>query len=337
LIGGAIGDALGWPVEFLSYAAICDRYGKGGIQKLVPSVKGKAGITDDTQMTLFTAEGILRSESRIHVKGICHVPSVVYYAYQRWLVSQAYDKKDDLEWIYDGWLFGRSDLHAVRSPGNSCLSALASGNRGSLDKPINKSKGCGAIMRSAPFGLMYGKEMAFQYAAECAALTHGHPSGYWSAAALAYLIAEIYEGQGMEIGVQHTIFKLETVKDGEECIEKLQLAMALAKGNASDREAIMRIGQGWVGEEALGIAVYASLKHQDDFLKGIIAAVNHDGDSDSTGAITGNILGLYLGLDGIADEWIDGVELKDEIFQISDDLIKRFADNEAWLKRYPGH
>lgn len=92
LLGGAIGDALGGPVEFLSYNEILNEYGKDGIQDLVCSESEKAEITDDTQMTLFTAEGILRSETRGREKGICHVPSVVYNAYLRWLSTQGYPK-----------------------------------------------------------------------------------------------------------------------------------------------------------------------------------------------------------------------------------------------------
>ncbi len=79
LVGGAIGDALGWPVEFLELEEIIHRFGEGGIRDLVLSSSGKAEITDDTQMTLFTAEGILRSETRSIIKGITHPPTVVFF------------------------------------------------------------------------------------------------------------------------------------------------------------------------------------------------------------------------------------------------------------------
>lgn len=85
LIGGAIGDALGWPVEFLSKDEIKNHYGEAGITDLVIGSSGKAEITDDTQMTIFTAEGLLRANTRYSYKGICHGPSVVYRAYLRWL------------------------------------------------------------------------------------------------------------------------------------------------------------------------------------------------------------------------------------------------------------
>lgn len=65
LIGGAIGDALGWPVEFDSLSDIKQKYGQDGITDL-EIVNNKAEITDDTQMTIFTADGLLKAA----IKGI---------------------------------------------------------------------------------------------------------------------------------------------------------------------------------------------------------------------------------------------------------------------------
>ncbi len=175
LLGGAVGDALGWPVEFLRMNEIKKKYGEEGITDLVEGVNGKAQITDDTQMTLFTAEGILRAENRRREKGISCPPTLVYHAYLRWLHTQGYPQNKDKNSIYDGWLIGIKELYASRAPGNTCLSALSSGSMGTIEQPINNSKGCGGVMRAAPVGLFYRKEEAFQIACECAALTHGHP------------------------------------------------------------------------------------------------------------------------------------------------------------------
>ena len=141
IIGGAIGDALGWPVEFMKLDGIINHYGLIGIQELEITPSGKAEITDDTQMTLFTAEGILRAETREILKGICHPPTVVYHAYQRWLLTQGYPLVKDYEWIYDGWLLDIKELYVKRAPGKSCLTALASRKMGTIEHPINNSKG----------------------------------------------------------------------------------------------------------------------------------------------------------------------------------------------------
>lgn len=337
LLGGAIGDALGWPVEFLGTSEIKRKYGENGITDLVIGTNGKAEITDDTQMTLFTAEGILRAEAIRKAKGSCNGTTAVYHAYLRWLHTQGYPKMEDYDGIYDGWLIGIRELHSNRGPGNTCLSALSSGKRGTIDKPINNSKGCGGVMRVAPAGLFYPKDEVFEKAAEFAAITHGHPSGYLSAGALAYIIALIIEGEDIEAVVKAAIEKLKGYRGSEECLRSLNRALELSKSDISDIGAISQLGEGWVGEEALGIAVYCALKYRDDFKKALIVAVNHDGDSDSTGAITGNILGAYLGLSRIPAEWIEKVELKDVILQVADDLLNGYRDDKDWRMRYPAY
>ncbi|PKM88141.1 MAG: ADP-ribosylglycohydrolase family protein [Firmicutes bacterium HGW-Firmicutes-12] len=337
LLGGAIGDALGWPVEFLSLDEIKKNYGEQGITDLIVGISGKSEITDDTQMTLFTAEGLLRAESRGREKGICHPQTVVYYAYQRWLNTQGYPKIKDLEWIYDGLLVGVKEMHKRRAPGNTCLSALLSGKQGSVDNPINNSKGCGGVMRVAPVGLYYRKENAFNIASELAALTHGHSSGYLSGGALAYMIASIIEGETIETVVENTLVELKKHENHQECVKSLSQALNLSNSGLSDIDAILHIGEGWVGEEALGISTYCTLKYKNDFNKALIAAVNHNGDSDSTGAITGNIIGAYLGLKRIPQDWVFKVELKEVITQLADDLFVKYQEGDEWWSRYPGY
>ncbi|MDD4201067.1 MAG: ADP-ribosylglycohydrolase family protein, partial [Eubacteriales bacterium] len=221
------------------------------------------------------------------------------------------------------------------APGSTCLSALSSRKRGNMNEPVNDSKGCGGVMRVAPAGLFYPKESAFRMAAEFAALTHGHSSGYLSAGALAYLIASIIEGQDIQTAVQNTLVELEGYKNHDECTQSLKKALDLSGDSLSDTGAIAQLGEGWVGEEALAISVYCALKHRDDFRKALIAAVNHNGDSDSTGAITGNIVGAYLGLSQIPEEWIENIELKEVLMLTADDLCTEFNEDNVNLDRYP--
>jgi ADP-ribosylglycohydrolase len=337
LIGGAIGDALGWPVEFMKLEQIKHLYGVNGITELVLASNGKAEITDDTQMTMFTAEGLLRAEVGMRYNGISDKPTVIYHAYQRWMLTQKYTPLKEYNWIYDGWLLNLKELHARRGPGNTCLSALRSQTIGSVDKPINNSKGCGAIMRSGPFGLLLSKENAFEEAVESGALTHGHPSGYLAAGAFAYMIAAVIEGQDLKSAIAETMNVLNKKDGSDECMDKIQLALDLVERNHPDQTAIQMIGEGWVAEETLGIAVYCAIKHRDDFKRALIAAVNHDGDSDSTGAVTGNILGAYLGIEAIPENWVKNLELSEAITQLSDDLLSGFQEGEDWVVRYPGY
>jgi ADP-ribosylglycohydrolase len=186
LLGGAIGDAFGWPIEFMKLDSIKNKYGENGLAKLFIGSNGKAEITDDTQMTMFTAEGLLRANNRLNSKGICHAPTVIYFAYLRWLYTQGYPKKENYDFIYDGWLIEIKELFFRRAPGNSCISSLLSDKKGNINFKINDSKGCGAIMRSAPFGLFLRSEEALEISRESAALTHGHPTGQIAAGGLSY-------------------------------------------------------------------------------------------------------------------------------------------------------
>ncbi len=341
LLGGALGDALGYPVEFAKLSEIRSRYGPGGLQDFSPYEVGL--ISDDTQMTLFTAEGLIRAAVCRRDKGACNVPGVVHHAYLRWLHTQgekvAVPAKPGLYFDNkpDGWLVTVDELHARRAPGMTCLAALHSGTMGTVSEPANDSKGCGGIMRIAPAGLIGGPD-PFVLGCELAAITHGHPTGYLAAGFLAQLIDDVAHGISRAEAIEHASVKLREVKDHEECLRAVGKAVALAENGEPSAEKVESLGEGWVAEEALSISLYCALVAQE-FADGVRLAVNHSGDSDSTGAITGNILGAWLGIRAIPADWLQKLELREVIEQIAGDLHEiTFGDVEvqAYRERYPG-
>lgn len=328
LLGGAAGDALGYAVEFITAEMIRDFYGPAGIRHYALS-RGKALVSDDTQMTLFTAEGIVMGWNRAVAGGMAADMEVyVHDAYMNWLATQGYRKEG--MWRQFSYLMQCPELFHQRAPGGTCLGALLSGRMGSLREPINQSKGCGGVMRVAPVGFVgpFGRryddspeDAALWQAAKIAAITHGHPMGYMSAAMLAEMIRLITLDNGMtleEIALS-AMEKTERLLGADEAPAGMSLhgltrkAIALSCEDVNDTETIHSLGGGWVGEEALAIALYCVLKYQDDFSACIRAAVNHDGDSDSTGAIAGNLLGAWLGVEGIPSEWIEPLEGREAI------------------------
>lgn len=321
LIGGALGDALGWPVEFLLDVEIKEKYGAKGITDFVIGEKGKVEITDDTQMTLFTAEGLLSALVRGEESDII---SYIYDKYLAWLYTQGETVKG--QYLSKCWLIDKEELYKKQAPGLTCIESLKSGIKGTIKKPINHSKGCGGVMRVAPIGLMFEGKKAFQIACECAAITHGHPSGYISAGIFACIIAEIILGIDIKESVNIALNIAKDYEGHEECIAVIKKAINLVESNVNTNEAINQIGEGWVGEEALAIAIYCSLKYKYDFWEALMVAVNHDGDSDSTGAITGSILGAFLGIDKISKICIEKLELLEVVTEIADKMYEYIKD-----------
>jgi ADP-ribosylglycohydrolase len=257
----------------------------------------------------------------------------VFNSYRLWLNTQFGSNIPKKE----GWIAQIKDLYATRAPGNTCILAIRGNNPGSIEKPINNSAGCGGVMRVAPAGLMYHKtpKLAFQVGAECAALTHSHPRGYLPAGALSEMIAHIINGKNIDEAVTETIQTLKTYKDSEPVVELMSSAQKLAKSKINPEDAIKMLGEGWVGDEAIAISTYCALKEPKNFQKAVTMAVNHNGDSDSTGAILGNILGAHLGVEEIPAKWLQKVELSDELGQLAKDLYVNPQDIENAAIRYP--
>ena len=216
-----------------------------------------------------------------------------------------------------------TELFARRAPGNSCLSALATGKMGTIEKPINNSKGCGGVMRVAPVGLFLHRypEDAMRHGMGIAALTHGHPTWYIAAGAFSVIIAELINGKSLEVSLNTSFELLKELDKNNETTLALKNAIELANTDIDTSKAIKQLGEGWIAEEALAIAVYCSLK-ENDFKKALRIAVNHDGDSDSIGSICGNILGAKEGMKVITQSWLSQIELKELIIDIAKKLYQ---------------
>lgn len=333
LIGGAIGDALGYEVEFQSEAVIFHKFGEKGITNYsLDPFTGKALISDDTQMTLFTACGLLNYDAEKAFNNSDKRPSeYVAAAYRDWLLTQNTVYKSRNENNHYTRLWNVPELFSQRAPGITCLNALYAKKDAFDDSPAaNNSKGCGGVMRVAPVGLFFEGEdvkKIDRLAGDIAAITHGHTLGYTPAALLAHIVHRcVYPQRSLTLRqiVEEALDTTAEIYSGKSYIDELttiiNLAIELSENYDDDLKNIHRIGEGWVGEEALAIAVYCALRYHNNFDKCIITAVNHKGDSDSTGAIAGNILGAWLGMDAISTKWTRDLELKEVIEELAEDL-----------------
>jgi ADP-ribosyl-[dinitrogen reductase] hydrolase len=309
LLGGALGDALGYPVEFMSAERIAAR---GAV---VPGTL----FSDDTQMTLFVTEGLIRAKQRWNDRGLCDPVAVVSRALLRWYATQTGGELD--EWA--GWLVTERGLHANRAPGTTCLSALAAlaagGDAGTVAAPPNHSKGCGAVMRAAPFGLaMDTRARAFELARDSGVVTHGHPSGYLAGAYLTALTWDLSRGATLPAALAAADALLVAERGHAELASALAAARSeRGRPTVADLE---RIGGGWVGEEALAIALRCVLAHDGDIADTLWLAANHGGDSDSTASIAGNLLGAMHGVAALPAAWLAQLELRDIVERLGRDL-----------------
>ena len=360
LIGGAAGDALGYAVEFWGEGSIFAEYGENGITEYaLDHYSGKAIISDDTQMTMFTANGVLLAITRNKLNGADEKPRhAVAEAYGEWLETQTTARRSG-RGSRACWLMDVPELYSPRAPGNTCLSALRmAAHEGPHEDYFkanrNLSKGCGGVMRAAP-GALYADPNAVPIeeldleAAQFAAITHGNPLGYMPAAVLSHIVSRIIFPQGERLPLKAIVEdSLDALKrefsDGESVAfltGLIQNAIDLSENGEEDLQNIHRLGEGWVGDEALAIAVYCALRHEHDFSAGLIASVNHRGDSDSTGAILGNILGALHGYEGLDAKWKRDLELHDTILELADDLYAACSasgpdlfDTEEWKRKY---
>ncbi|BCB77517.1 ADP-ribosylglycohydrolase family protein [Phytohabitans flavus] len=348
LVGGAVGDALGAPVEFMHLDRIRDEYGPDGLTDIVTGDSGVALVTDDTQMTLFTVDGLIRASVRAD-RGVVHPPSVVYRAYLRWLDTQRLPAPPP---DVSGWLAAQPWLYNRRAPGNACLSGLSSPGMGTPHQPKNPdSKGCGTVMRSAPFGLYpqpsATPEAVFDLSVKCATQTHGHPTGYLAAGAFAAIIRTLVDGEDLRAAVTVALDLLATRTGHEETTAALRSALVAADDNPRSPDAIERLGGAWIAEEALAIGVYCALSYPDpaEVREALLLSVNHSGDSDSTGSICGNILGTWHGETALPPDWVAVVEGRGAILELADDWAMEQTQSPQlhgdhgpyteWLRRYP--
>ncbi|SFU14266.1 ADP-ribosylglycohydrolase family protein [Arthrobacter sp. ov118] len=337
LLGGALGDSLGYAVEFDDISAIRARFGPAGLQDFSALGPG-SHFSDDTQMTLYTADGLLEALEWANDGVAADINACVWLAYLRWLGTQGVAVPPSAPVQPPRWIDGQDVLKNRRAPGNACLSGLATGEMGTVYRPVNPdSKGCGTVMRSAPFGLIphLAPETVYKLSADAASLTHGHPAARQSAGVFSLVIHALASGLGPREAAESALGHLRggVLRKGEDpdpdVMARLESALRLAGDRLSSEALVSELGEGWVAEEALAVALYAVLATapgtgtetgttaadaaEAHFRAAIAVAVNHSGDSDSTASIAGNILGAYYGEQCLPAGWLAALEAPEVI------------------------
>lgn len=304
LVAGAIGDSLGAEIEFLKLPDIRALF-PDGLDDLPPHDGLRGAITDDTQMTLFTAEGLIDAISSDGDPVAC-----VQDALMRWYGTQT-TRPDGSE----TGLAADARLHVSRAPGITCMSALS--NRAIA--AVNDSKGCGTIMRVAPVAFLATRDRVRDLAIRTSALTHGHRTGQLAAAFWAELLADVAQGAGLEDAAHALLAIYRRLPGAGETVAAVEAALRAPRDGRP--ETVESLGGGWIAEQALAIALHACLAGRD-LDHALRIAVTHGGDSDSTGAIAGNMLGL-LHVDHVAEHrFASVIECADLIRALARDMAQ---------------
>jgi len=299
LFGLALGDALGWPTEFRDLPMIKSIWGDQGIQE----PPDPALYTDDTQMTVALTEGLLDAGLAVDLDAQMNAVG-----------------KRFIEW---------RDTAPSRAPGNTCLTGVRRFENGFpwRESGVAHSKGCGSAMRVATIGYLYQHDTAklVEVAKASGIITHGHPAAVAASIAAAYLVKLALDGEHPDTYLQ----KVMKITDGiSEDFDQAMYRVGQAHV-ASEEQCLKHIGQGWVGEEAVGLALWCVRKFPDDYVATVRRGANTNGDSDSVACIAGGISAARLGVDAIPADWRARCENRDMLL----DLAERMFVAREKLKR----
>jgi ADP-ribosylglycohydrolase len=296
MFGLAIGDALGRPTEFMSLKNIHSKYGPDGIQDLPE----QALYTDDTQMTIAITEALIKAGDK--------------------------DLETIMDAVRDEFIKWRHSPENNRSPGNACLAGVSNMERGVhwSESGVPDSKGCGSAMRVAPIGYVYQNDpdKLKQVARASGICTHGHRTAVAASIGAAYLVKLALDN--IDPGSMISAV-LEFTNGISREFDQAMLKIDKCLGWPDEKKALNYLGEGWIGEEAVALALYCFLKHSNDYTKTVLRGANTNGDSDSVACIAGSISGAYLGIDAIPGDWVKRIEKTDYLKDLANRL--RYGKN----------
>lgn len=347
---GASGDALGAPLEGLrSLEKIKNIYGDKGLTHLIPykshfeeGAEYLAGsITDDTTMAMTTALAIVKTLENNECEKL-HYYS--WQGYMQWAMKQInYPKEKALIDSSIKWDDLAKSFWFACGAGKGTLAALAQSGYGSVAKPFeyeceisgkilkSPNLGCGGMMRIAPIAFLpYDDKKIFEIACENAAITHGGQSAYVATGITALFTHYAAKGKtAIEIieATKETVKNYTNnplYKDGiAESFKIIDHVASLPRKFDFEIMDNITVDLGYknrfLSAPVLANVTYAVLyaDNKDKLKNAMVMSVNHAGDTDSVGAIAGNILGARF---GVVEEWTNKLQQKQEIIETASRL-----------------
>jgi|GEM_PF-775742 len=304
IVGAAIGDALGMPIEFLGEAEIKKHYGR--IEKFEPPLSShpsnhlRAGQwTDDTQLLL------LMGESLVENKGF------EIYDFASRLAGWGKRHEEDKTYSRYAEL---TNIKASRKLRNG-MDPYSTGYR---------SPNPGSIVRSIPIGIWYYRDIdaVVKYSKESSVPTHNSAEAKDSCLAVALTCAYLLNGLSLEESIRSTFQYLSVKK-----LKKMLNQVIDMQDDKSEKVKSV-IGISTKASEVIAFAFYAFLHAKETFRESVLTAVNVLGNTDTTGAVAGALSGAYNGLSKIPQEFTGGLES----FDLLSDTGKKLIENSNYLR-----
>lgn len=343
LLGMAVGDALGYTIDGMTWNEIRENYGPNGLLGYDLQEQDYAQITSYTQLAAYLCNGLLIALTR----GKTDYVRYGRLALQEWTRSQQYyrDPEQTYCWVAKIPQFRRRYCRDARMLDTLRLEAY-----GTTYAPRNRNNAPGALTAAVTVGLFYDfkrldPEEVGTLTAELMAMTHGDPETFLSGVVLAYTVAGIL--QEPELPLEKQFVQAIAVMDGqfrsrypqaEGLARQLRGAMALAKaGTVTPQEGMEQLGC----MDAAGCltgAIFACMTCPEDLDGAIITAVNHSGMSAAVGAVTGAILGAKLGENALPEFYLESLDCCDVLNTLAEDLTRGAPAlsvfDDGWDRKY---
>lgn len=342
LLGLAVGDAMGLPVDDMRWEAIEENYGPRGLLGYDPG-SDFAEITSYTQVCAYICNALLLSVSR--GKGDQKM-EFVKLGLREWTRSQQFARDPERSFCWVAKLPGLRRRHCRDA---RMLDTLRLWTLGYPAQPSNGYNTPGSLTSAIAVGMFFHEQrmspmQVGELAAQIVALTHGDPCAFLSAAVLAYAITGILNEPSLPleaqfrsaISVMFHQFR-ERHPEAKTVAATLSAAVERAKG-AEPMDEVMEALNCYSAMDCLAGGIYAALANEADFDTAMLTAVNHSGYSSAVASITGAILGAKMGDSALPDFYLESLEVVKPLRQLADDMVsftptKGLFDDD-WDQKY---
>lgn len=315
ILGLACGDALGAPTEFLSTSAIFERYGPSGIQDLSQTT---GRFTDDTQMTVALAEGLLDAHESVAAGATCGVA----------VRENMRDMDYVMPFVVDRFVKWSRSPENNRAPGGSCMYGCRELGRGTPWRESGRpgSTGCGTAMRASPVGILYNYDDDIRDIAYAQAVcTHRSEEAKDAAYAAGLSIRFLLNGVDPQTTFANVYARIQETKNTDLSLLVYARLEAIDEGEMEPWEACW---PSWTGAEAVASAwlcFLLAISRNEGYIDVARYGANTDGDSDSIACIAGSLAGAYWGIGGekgVPESWIEHIEDSTDLVHLARRLFQ---------------